>query len=105
MLKKNFVFIAALILLTACGVSENSLPIVLPPNYSATQIGVTMMQTTKEYQIGDEFLIAPSIKSSWGIAHKVELGLKTFGLGLGSEIRYQFITSQSFTAQIGRAHV
>jgi len=35
------------------------------------------------------------------VAHNIELGLKTFGLGLGSEIRYQFYTSQTFTALAG----
>ncbi|HCL55961.1 MAG TPA: hypothetical protein DHW82_03010 [Spirochaetia bacterium] len=99
-MKHNFklllIFALALPFLGACGVAENSLPGVLPKNYFATSTSLNFLQTNKKYQIGDELIITPSLRTLWGIGNEFELSLKTFGLGMGFEVKKQFIGQKYF---------
>lgn len=89
------------LILSACGVSENTSPTVLKKGDSSFTYGLTMLQTSKKYQIGDEFVLTPSIKSSWGIGNKLELSLKTFGLGLGLEAKHELYRYKRFITSWG----
>jgi hypothetical protein len=82
--------------LAGCGVAENSLPTVLPKGDSTLSYGLTFFQTSEVNQIGDEFVIAPTLKSSWGIGNYLEISLKTFGLGLGGEIKRELYRKKIF---------
>lgn len=101
MKKYWFYFLSFLFLTGGCGISENSLPLVIPHNYSTIHYGFSILQTSKDYQIGDEFFVAPSIKSAWGVARNLELSFKSFGLGIGAEVKAQAYQSETWSFAYG----
>jgi len=99
---KFFLVLKVLIVLTTnCGISEHSSPSVVYKGESYFQYSLSAIQTNPNYQIGDEFLPAVSVKANWGVGNSIEIVIKTFGLGLGPEIKYEFIKYKSFSSIIG----
>ncbi|HOJ49627.1 MAG TPA: hypothetical protein PKW55_02345 [Spirochaetota bacterium] len=88
------------ILIIGCGISEHSIPSVLEKGDSFFQYSISAIQTNPDYQIGDEFIPSVGVKASWGIGYNTEIGIKTFGLGLGPEIKYEFFKYKSFVSSI-----
>lgn len=100
----SFFFLIALgVFLSACGVSENASPRVLPKGESTLTYSVSILQTDSKSQIGDEFILAPSIKSSWGLENYFELSLKTFGLGLGADLKKAVYEDEDYALSVSGA--
>lgn len=95
---KIFFFLALLkvFILAGCGVAEHTSPQVLSKGATSFTYGLTILQTGADSQIGDEFVPAPFLKSSWGIGNKMELSLKTFGLGLGAELKKEILKKKDY---------
>lgn len=80
----------------SCGVSHNSLPMATADDFNTLNFNMTFLQTNPDNQIGEEFIFAPSIQSSWGIGNGKDVSLKIFGLGFGGEFKQEAYTSKSF---------
>lgn len=100
--RKGFIlfFFLFSLLLSHCGVSENTLPMALPDEYNTLNFNFTVLQTNSSSQIGEEFIIAPSVKSSWGIGNGEEISAKIFGLGFGGEFKQELTQTKDFVLSL-----
>jgi len=96
--RKGFIlfFFLLILILNRCGVSENSLPMALQDEYNTLNFNFSILQTNTKRNIGEEFIIAPSVRSSWGIGRGEEISVKIFGLGFGTEFKQELILTKSF---------
>lgn len=98
MRRQNSLFLLLLtaILFSACGISQNSLPMATANDFNTLNYNMTILQTNPHSQIGEEFIFAPSIKSAWGIGNGQDISLKIFGLGFGAEFKQEAYSSKNF---------
>ncbi len=98
---KKLISLSILLFFIGCGVSENSLPMPLPKNHSTVNYGLTILQTNDDPLQGYNLLVTPTIKAAWGVSENLELSVKTFGLGLGLELKHGLILDKTFVLSWG----